>query len=171
MLSEDGGSCCTQHISLTLAIGSWAELSSSPLLQNHQNLIPGGKNPKAQLCAFGGVSRSHKDHRRHQRAIDTQLLWGFVAADVEEYAQPWTAPLRPAVAEVADLPAVTWVALMVRREGESTGASLPSVQSCAGAGAVLFGPSEPPFKETAGLVQLQSLQSCAESPAKTPKAF
>lgn len=106
-------------------MGSWAELFSNPLLQSLQKLIPGKKkNPKAQLCAFGGVSRSHKDRRRHQRAIDTQLLWGFVAADVEEYAQLWTAPLRGAgaVAEAADLPAVTWVALMVWREGESTGA-------------------------------------------------
>lgn len=106
------------------------------------------KTPKAQLCAFGGASRSHKDHRRHQRATDTQLLWGFVAADMEEYAQLWTAPLcrAGAAAEVADLPAVTWVALMVWREGESTGALLPPpVQSCAGAWAVLFGPSEPPL--------------------------
>lgn len=52
-----------------------------------------------------------------------QLLWGFAAADVEDYAQLWTTPLRQAgaVAEMADLPAVTRVALMVWCEGKSTG--------------------------------------------------
>lgn len=143
MLLEDGRSCSTQHISLTLAMGSWAELFSNPLLQNLQKHIP-GKNPPKPSSVHLGTSRSHKDHRRHQRAIDTQLLWGFATADTEEHAQLRTAPLL--WAEVADLPAVTWVALTVWCEGESAGAWLPPpVQGCAGAWAVLFGPSEPPF--------------------------
>lgn len=90
----------------------WAPLQSSTA--KHPKPNSWKKKPKAQLCAFGGVCRSHKDRRRHQRAIDTQLLGGFVAA-AEEQGQPWT---------VADLPVVSRVALTGWWEGEGRGTPL-----------------------------------------------
>lgn len=119
---------------------SHGELGCSPILycKTSKKQIPGKKTPKAHLCALGGVSRSHKDHRRHQRAIGTQLLWGFVAAAAAEHSHS-----RPWLGAASGLP-LCW----------------------AGAGAVLSRPSEP-HNETAGLIHSRPYSS-VQSPYKTP---
>lgn len=154
MLSEDGGSCCTQHISLVLAMGSWAELFSSLLLKTPKTKFLAKKPQKPSSVHVGelaGATKITEDTKELLTCSFCEALWLLTWKSTHSSEGPLCAGQgcgRGGCSPCADLGSFNGLVW-----GQEHGPYLPPpVQSCAGAWAVLLGPPEPPLNLTAGLI-------------------